>query len=209
MAKERLTWAIDYDDVVADTAEIIVRALGEITGEDYEVSELYDGGGWRGIPRIPHRIRAGRLVNQLLCEGLIDDVEPNPAAVDAMGKLALAGDRLYIVTGRQEYLAPATSTMIYRHFPYVSGIEFTNHFSSQLGVKGLKKRTKGEVCEEIEADVIVDDLQRHIKNALKHNPNMEGILFGGDPKQHLGKRVAQCFTWEEILGERERILAGQ
>ncbi len=213
MSKERaeppLTWAIDYDDVIADTAEIIVAALGEVTGKAYEASELYDDVDLRRFWRNFRRWKAGRVLNRLLCEGLIDDVEPDPAAVDTMGELASMGDQLYIVTGRQEYLAPATSAMIYRHFPYVSGIEFTNYFSSQLGVKGLKKRTKGEVCAEIGADVIVDDLPRHIKSALEHNPDMEGILFGGDPRQNLGEKVVQCFTWEQVLHERERILASR
>ena len=207
MSRERLTWGFDCDDVVVLTAAKLIDALNALLGTDYGPDELYNNSEKSWF----ERAIAGLAMYKLLREGVLDGIEPDPAAVEALHYLASLGDELHLVTGRQEFLKGTTSAMVDRHFRGVfTSITHTNHFSRQLlGPLGPKPRTKGSVCHSIGADVIVDDLVRHVEGALAVNPEMTGILFGGDPRQNLGERVVQCFTWEQVLGERERILAGR
>lgn len=203
MAGEKLTWAIDGDDVVFPTADIIVAAYNERWGTSLTTDALYDSSNTWGAPFGNEAIRR---VSELLREGITDDVPPLPETVEALRYLSSV-DELHLVTGRQSFLEPATRRALDKYLPGVfTSLEFTNYIVE----KGSQvvTRSKGEVCAQIGAHILIDDHVAHGESVIASGVK-EVIVWGDLPwnrNQKLGTGMVRCVALEEVFRERERIL---
>lgn len=205
MSKERLTWAIDCDDVVVPSANAIIDRYNEVYGTQLSVDAMYDSGNTWGASS---HGEAAQRVGELLRRGALADLVPNPETVEALTYLA-SHDELHMVTGRQTYLEEVTHRMLDMHLAGVlQTVEHTNYYADEEG-SGLVMRTKGEVCAALGADVLVDDHIVHGQSVLEYGLK-EVIVFGNYPwncTQKLGAGMVRCISWREVLCERERILS--
>lgn len=203
MAKERLVWAIDCDDVIVPTAEVIINAYNERYGTNVALSALYDNADSWGAPSPDHAVRR---VGDLLREGITADVAPTKETIDALTYLA-SMDELHLVTGRQTYLEETTHRMLDEYLPGVfQTVEHTNYYAEEGS--GLVTRTKGEVCAAIGAQILLDDHIAH-GNSVIESGLKEVIIWGDYPwnrTQKLGQGMVRCASWEEVFRERQRIM---
>ena len=126
-------------------------------------------------------------------EGNLDG-EPVPRAIEVLGRLK-ADYELVVVTARHSVIERQTRSWLERTFPKTfSDIHFANYWD-----ENRPRRTKGEVCRELGAQIIVDDQPDYIKDCLDHD--VKGILFGDYPWNqesidHPGVRRAK--DWSEV-----------
>lgn len=206
MASERLVWAVDCDDVIVPTAEVLVAAYNERYDTSVTLDAFYDNTDTWGAAS---HDEATRRVGALLREGVTDNIAPTQDTIDALAYLASV-DELHMVTGRQTYLEEVTHRMLDTYLPGIfRTVEHTNYYAEEE--RGLFTRTKGEVCAALHADVLIDDHIAH-GNSVLESGLKEVIVWGDYPwnqARRLGRGMVRCVSWEEVFRERERILAGR
>lgn len=206
MSKERLVWAFDCDDVIVDTTSALITAYNDRYNADITTHRFYDREDTWGAASVDEAIYR---VDVLLREGITTDLAPSQETIESLQYLASV-DELHMVTGRQTYLEEATHRMLERYLPGVfTTVEHTNYYLVQGSE--LKTRTKGEVCAQIGADILVDDHVDHGLSVLE-NGLKEVIVWGNYPwnqKKTLAQGMVRCATWNEVFRERERILASR
>ena len=198
----RLTIAIDCDDVLLPTAQYIVDDYANLYGFRVELQNFYSGRPehW-GV--VDNKIAENR-VNSYLESDRFGKVEPFLEAVEAVNRLAEKHE-LFMVTARTNRLASITHDMITRYFPgCFAGVELTNHFGGQEN-----RRSKGDICQQIGADIIIDDNIHHIIDSTSKSKTF-GLLFGSYEWNQIEEfavteMMIRCRNWAEVEREVERI----
>jgi hypothetical protein len=196
MAKERLVWAIDCDDVLVPTAEVILEAYNDRYGVSIGPEAFYDSNNdWGAASHEEAVLR----VDALLREGIMANTAPNSETIEALARRA-ESDELHLVTGRQSYLEDTTHDMLDRYFPdFFTTVEHTNYFAPVNGK--IRPRSKGEVCKQIGADVLLDDHLVHGQSVLEAGVK-EVIVWGNYPwnrTEELSRGMVRCVTWNEVF----------
>ncbi len=112
MGQEKLLWAIDFDDVIIPTAEVLVPAYNERYGTSVQLEGYYGGAdAWNA----PTPKDVGVRINELLRDV---EIVPTDETIEALSHLA-SMDELHIVTGRPSSLEEPTHRMLKSHFPGV------------------------------------------------------------------------------------------
>lgn len=199
---ERLVWAIDCDDVLVPTAQAIIDKYNSVYKTSVTLEEFYSESKW-GAPTEDDAIKR---VDSLLRAGVTAHLKPNPQTIDAIHRLPLL-DELHLVTGRQTYMEPETQALLDQWFNGMfTSIEHTNFYSPNDSL--AVKKTKGEVCASIGADVLLDDHVIHGESVLAAGVK-EVIIWGNYPwnqKQKLSNGMVRCTNWDAVFQERARIL---
>ena len=107
----------------------------------------------------------------------------------------------FMVTIRTNGLVSITNDMIAKRL--FTRSEQTNHFGDQEN-----RRSKGDICQQIGADIIIDDNIHHIIDSTSKS-KMFGLLFGSYEWNQIEKPtvtvVIRCCNWSEVEREVERI----
>ena len=208
MAREKLIWAIDCDDVIVATGQVLIDAYNERYGTSMGLEALYNDNNNEAWG-VESRSEATVRMNNLLRDGVSSDLAPTQETIDALKQLASL-DELHVVTGRQSFMESATRRMIDTYLPDVfRSIEHTNYHTEEGS--NVLVRTKGEVCAVIGAHALIDDHVAHGISVIESGVQ-EVIIWGDYPwnrHQQLGKGMVRCVAWEEVFRERERILANR
>lgn len=198
----RLTIAIDCDDVLLPTAQYIVDDYANLYGFRVDLRNFYSEKPehW-GVA--DNKVAEDR-VNRYLESDRFGTAEPFLDAIEAVNRLA-EKHKLFMVTARANNLASMTYEMIARYFPgCFAGVELTSHFGEQEN-----RRSKGDVCRQIGANIIIDDNMHHIIDSIGKS-KISGLLFGSyqwnqAEESTLIGGVTRCRTWSEVEKEIERI----
>lgn len=186
--------AIDCDDVVVETSPNILKYYNKTYGTHIELKNLYseDNTYW-GVTTTGEAIRR---VEEYLKTDEYRRIPPFKETVASIAKLAKHHE-LHIVTGRSEFLAVATETMLEQYFPGMfASIEYTGMFAN-------RPRSKADVCAEIGADLLIDDHLGHAKSVAKRG--IDVLLFGDYPwnqMETLPAHIRRAKDWiavEQIL----------
>lgn len=207
MARERLVWAIDCDDVLVPTAEHILDGYNRTYGTKVTLDDYYviNTDAW-GVDTDEEAIRR---VHRLLKSGVTRQAVPNQDTIEAVMRLA-SMDELHLVTGRSSFLEDETHALLDTYFSGAfSSVEHTNYIDTSDS--GAPRRSKGEVCRAVNADILVDDHIVHGASVLESGLK-EVIVWGDYPwnrAESLEQGMVRCVTWCEVFRERERILANR
>jgi len=116
---------------------------------------------------------------------------------------------LHVVTARQNKLKDVTTSWVDTHYPGMfSNIHFGNHYSTEG-----KKRSKSEMCLEINAVALIDDSFAYAKDCA--NAGIPVVLFGDYPWNrshciaHLNESkemVVRVRDWQEAICGLHRLL---
>lgn len=194
----RLIIAVDCDDVLLPTAPAIIEAYNDTYGTSLDLTDFYskDPKKWDVVDIREASDRVGMF---LLSDNA--DIAPEDSTIQAIQDLS-RNHELHLVTGRNQSLEGLTVDMINRYFAgCFTSIELTNFYDDN------RRRTKGEVCQELNADILVDDHIEHINSVLESGLK-EVIVFGDYPwnqVETLPAGAKRCRDWQEVSGEIERI----
>lgn len=198
MPREKCTVAVDCDDTLIPTAQALIDAYRREYGVAVSADDFYSANPavW-GVEEYGEAVeRVGTLLRNA---DFMHSIEPFDDAVGAIDRLASADIDLYIVTGRSHEIEHVTNEMIDTHFPGMfKGVEHTNHF--QVG----KRRTKGKVCRELGAHLLVDDHSEHIDSVLDEG-GLDGAIvygeYGWNSRYAVGGLAVRCANWTEVEAE--------
>jgi 5'(3')-deoxyribonucleotidase len=189
MKKESI--AFDLDDVLANHVEALVAFSNEHYGTDLGVEDYSDH--WSELWDVGHDEIERRALEFQTTERILD------FAVKTEARLALDGLKkrydLYIVTARRQHIVDITSDWLDMHFPGV----FKGTYFVPIWVPE-NKITKGDICRDIGADYLIDDLPRHC-NAVAEL-GIRAVLFGDygwNRNRELLPGVTRCKNWDEVL----------
>jgi 5'(3')-deoxyribonucleotidase/dephospho-CoA kinase len=184
------TIAVDCDDVLVETAPLILDHYNKTYGTQLELKDMYskDLKVWG----VPDAATAIERVEGYLKTDEYRNAPPLQEAIAATKRLAKYYE-LHIVTGRTEFLAVATQAMLDQYFPGVfQSIEFTGFF-------GDTARSKAGVCKELGADLLIDD---HVHHAMQvAESGIDVLLFGEYPwnqTTELPSNVRRVRDWEAV-----------
>jgi 5'(3')-deoxyribonucleotidase len=182
--------AIDCDDVIVATAPQSLAYYNKTYGTKMEMKDMYskDLRVWD----VPDAATAIARVEGYLKTEEFRSVPPLPEAITIATELAKHYE-LHVVTGRTAALAVPTQAMLDRYFPGVfRSLVFTGFF-------GNKARSKADVCQELGADLLIDD---HLHHALAvAESGIEVLLFGDYPwnqTTQLPPAMRRVRNWQEV-----------
>lgn len=120
------------------------------------------------------------------------DAKPIDGAIEKIKKLK-QHHKLHVITAKPEELKNKTLEWLDKHFPQMfDGIHFTNHYHGS----GLK-RTKGEVCRELNIEFFVDDFLENVNDVA--NSGIPALLFDAPWNQgEIKSLVTRVYSWDEI-----------
>jgi 5'(3')-deoxyribonucleotidase len=201
----RLVIAIDCDDVLVPTAHDLIDHYNKTYGTSIDETDYYvDSEATNKRFGVDSLNVAIQRFNKRLMMPEHQNIAPYPDAVDSVNRLAQKHE-LHLVTGRQDFMEPVTQSMLDVYFPGCFGtVEHTNYITAN---QKAVRRSKGEVCLELGADIMVDDHIDHIRTVIDAGiPH--GILFGSFDWGNRGKlprNTSRCIDWLTVEKEVARL----
>lgn len=185
----RLVIAIDCDDVLLETTPFLVDAYNQKFGTNVTLEHAHASNnpewGTDDSALILARLTDLQKTDEYCA------VMPHPDAILAVRELA-KDHELHLITARDPSIENLTRSML---DTYLSGC-----FTSMEHVG--KDRSKGEVCRQIHADVLIDDNIRHLVSALEMGMSAGGALHFGDyvwnSVDTVPTGVVRCGTWRDV-----------
>lgn len=200
----RLVIAVDCDDVLVPTAEKVIAYYNRTYGATVTSALFYspiDPMIW-GVASVEE---ASVRIEQYLLTHTDEMLEPFTEAVAAIKRLA-EHHELHIVTSRSKALEPLTQHMVARYFDGVfASIEHVHSYAPLT--HGAVRRTKGEVCRQIGAHLLIDDHFKHGHDARRSG--VEEVILFGSYDWNIAERdtgnFRYCPDWSTTVEEVERI----
>lgn len=189
---KHLTIAVDCDDVLMPSTHFIVEAYNNRYGTQVTLAKAHSS---KNPEWAAPRDEVMRRLQEIQRSVEYGAIPPFPEAVEVCRQLA-KDHTLHLVTARDGEVFEITKAMLDRFFPKV--------FSEihHIGSSG----SKGEVCTQLSAKVLIDDSIKHLAIAQKCGvPYL--IWYGQYPWQQLSEDadVTRCITWQAVVEEVERI----
>lgn len=195
MSKETL--AIDVDEVLAATTDELRLYVNEhanlnLSPEDYRVPASY----WNYYEHVWGS--AGLMDYDWIHKFHVEmgrdqsNIQPVAGAVEGVAQLKDAYN-LVAVTSREPFMETETRRWMHEKF----GDAFSEVVL--LGHANAADQTKGQVCESLNASLLIDDNYDHCRSAEDHGS--EAVLFGdyGWHHEHSAKDIVRCADWPAVL----------
>jgi len=200
--ERKLTLAFDCDDVLVDTSTVLLTEYNRIYGTTVPLEDFYADDYWQAAS--PEQ--AMRRVDRILRSGLLADIMPSDETIEYIYRLYRLGHELHVVTGRQSYQEAETVAMLEKYFSGIfSTVEHTSMYAS--GNKRHLRRTKGAVCRDLGAHVLVDDHLFHGEDVLRSG--VEGVVVYGDNPwnqvEQMPKNMVRCVGMRAVYEEIQRV----
>ncbi len=197
MAADKRTIAIDIDDVLAENNETMRRwtndnAKTTFVPDDFRVKGDY----WGYYERIWREHELHEVLSyEVFEEELIQEQVQMPLLPGASFAIKqLQQDfEVILITSRSTLLEPMTRRWLTAHFgSHVPEVYFA------ANSKDTARKSKGELCRELGAFLLIDDNLGHCESALEYN--VEAILFGEYGWQHsIPDHIVRCKDWPTVL----------
>lgn len=204
MPTRRLVIAIDCDDVLVHTLQATVSDYNKRFGTNLQLSDMYQPARLATWGTDDDDEAMARVTDYIKSDDFAQ-IKPYDEAIRSVKFLAEQHE-LHLVTGRSDFLESVTTNMLDNYFPgCFQSVEHTNYIV--MSTSTAKTRTKGEVCAQIGADILIDDHITHGKSVIAAGVKRV-IVFGDYPwNQHdaLPRGMVRCVNWGETLAEIEQV----
>lgn len=190
-----LVIAIDIDDVIAETHWSTRTWANQVSGLELdEAAYKVPGDYWGYYERVweTHGVH-DVLKHDDLIQAIIDDQIKVPLLAGASFaiKQLQKFHKVILITSRYQSLKTVTRTWVSEHIGKDIEIYFAkNNHNDQ--------KTKGEICIEHGASLLIDDNIGHCLDAMNHG--IDAILFGEYGWQHAAPAsLLRCPDWPAVL----------
>ncbi len=186
--------ALDIDDVTADSTEslrlLVNQRLGvNLTRDDYLVSS-----GHADYYEYVWEKNGLKDVNYAAFEAEMEIDQSHVPLMRGVKEAIVELSELYdvvFITARDVAWEKATREWFNRHFE--KDVEL--YFSEGYQNKGM---TKGQICKQVGAQWLIDDVPNHCRGALREG--IGAILFGTYGwHDDVPEGVVRCKDWSEVL----------
>ncbi|KAI0080025.1 hypothetical protein K474DRAFT_1658267 [Panus rudis PR-1116 ss-1] len=196
--------ALDMDDVLSQTNEIVAKWHNEAYGTNMTVKDFLYYHYWKN-PYWGTPDETFQKVEDFWKTNYIEIVPPVEGAPEGVKKLRELGFRLVVVTARQEREMERGKKWLAQHFPgLIDGIVCTGQSQETLGDNEvlLTKLPKAEVCHKLGAKLLIDDSLENALKCVQANPPVPVILFGDNEwnkRESTYKDISQELSFEQRL----------
>ena len=185
----RLVIAVDCDDVLIETTRFLVRDYNKKFDTHIALEDAHR----------PNNPDWGTDDSSLILDRLSEiqntkeyaEIKPNTETIAAIHRLSKTNE-LHLITARDCSVEVTTMAMLDRYFK--------GCFTSVEHVG--RSRSKGEVCRQINADVLVDDDIRNLISALECGLPPDGAFHFGNyiwnRTDKLPNGVVRVLNWIEV-----------
>lgn len=184
--------AVDIDDVLFPFVPGIATYHNDLKGTTLSPQDFHSYNFmevWGGDEQETNTI----VDNFMMGDNL--HLQPVEGAKQALTRLNQDYD-IVLVTARNEVFETATVTWLREHLPDL----FRHVIFAGNQYDGRPHRTKGSICTELDAQLLIDDHPRNIMSAAECG--IDGILFGIHAWSVLdapNSKVTACRDWSAVL----------
>ncbi|TFK36813.1 hypothetical protein BDQ12DRAFT_685924 [Crucibulum laeve] len=175
--------AIDLDDVLCQTNEIVAEWHNQKFGTQMNLSHFYYYYYWKnpfwGTPKVTFD-----KVKEFYSTDMIYRTKPVPGAREGVQTLRDMGYRLIIVTARAEDHADESWQWVNKHFPGIfDSVICTGQFKDAIktGHEIVTKLSKAQVCNDLGAKLLIDDSAENAIQVVTATKPTPVLLFGNYP----------------------------
>ena len=130
-------------------------------------------------------------------------IPPVLGSVGGVMALKARGYRLCVITSRELSVIEPTLRELHQLYPGIFGRSDV-YFGNTYGSTGAK-HTKREMCHDIGADVLIDDLPRHVLSVQEDG--VKGLLCGEYPwNEGDYEGVVRARDWGEVVEKVEALI---
>ncbi|HCR41835.1 TPA: hypothetical protein DIV45_00450 [Patescibacteria group bacterium] len=193
--------AVDLDDMLCSFIAEFLKWYNPQHGANWQFEDVVDY-HWSNFMHITAEQAIQDVHDFFLTSGFAN-LPVMPGAQEFIRKLAKEHE-LYIVTARQHVAEATTYTWLEQNFSGVfRGVLFANHYSAD----GSPSLTKGELCQQVGCELIIDDDGRHLGSLLAHNIKAVLIDKPWNKNDILPAEVIRAYNWDDALRAIEKLLA--
>ena len=185
--------AIDCDDVLVHASEYLVDTYNGLYGTNVKLAHAHQSNNneWEA-----DRDEVFRRLTAIQQSAEFAAISPLEQTITAVHRLARQHE-LHLVTARLDAVMPVTNQMIETYF--AGCFESIEHVGPD--------RAKGDVCQLIRADVMIDDNYHHLESA--HASGVGKLIwFGNYPWQRDVENgaidIVRCSDWLHVEKELEK-----
>lgn len=195
-SSQRITIAVDIDEVLVPHRKPLIERLCEISGVDVEMEGITTLNELLTLfEHSPEEIH--RQIHEFLESEEFAALEPIEESIAAIEELKKHFD-LQIVTARPGIMQRMTKEWLEQHFPDT----FADvHFSNEgFEWATADKVSKLNACQTIGAQYLIDDTLKHIEEVVACG--MKGILFGDyewNQVESLPPNTVRATNWDEAV----------
>ena len=189
MNRERI--AVDLDDVLAANVESFISFSNKNFGTSLTWKNYHHS--WAEMWGVDEAEAERRNLMFHNAENFMN-FQAIPKAQEALQYLGKKYD-LYLVTARRKISIDLTFEWLNAHFANVfQGVHFVPIWEPNNTL------TKADICQDIGAEYLIDDLAKHCNPAAK--AGIKAILFGDydwNRDEDVVPGVIRCANWQEVL----------
>ncbi|KAI8612058.1 HAD-like domain-containing protein [Chytriomyces sp. MP71] len=201
MSTKRPVIAVDCDEVISATASSLVAFHNEVDPAN-PISRFESWEQWGGPTEAEISVKVRQFYQS---NHFSERMQVIPGAKVALEALKEHYD-LVVVTARPEYVQEETHKFLAEHFDGIfKEVHFSNQFLTDEEALKFKSRTKGQICDEIGAKVLVDDTLHHILEC-GNKPGFTVFLFDHEgeyawnkTEDELPTSAVRVHQWSEIV----------
>jgi len=182
--------AIDLDDVLALSLLDFIDFYNEkfenkITIEDFTGFSLNES---IGMPVEEER----KLLEEYDASHYYDNIKPMEGAKEAIKELG-ESHKLAIVTSRPKKREEQTREWLRKYIGDIKEVFFIRQ------KYGGESKTKGEVCKEIGAEILIEDNLDHAKSCVDKGLRVLLFDYPYNRKENISPLITRVKSWKEVL----------
>lgn len=199
MAKQMI--AVDIDDVLAD--HVAAFAVFSNTKYGTDIGKHNYDDHWSNIWAVEKAEIERRALEFHTPESIMEYelIEEAQAALDQLSQRF----NLAIVSARPEHVLDATRLWLGKHFGEIfKEVHFVPYWDK------INPRSKAEICKEIGASYLIDDIVKHCNLAAESG--VQALLFGDyswNQGDDIHPDVLRVKNWQEVLNYFEQQRSGK
>lgn len=107
---------------------------------------------------------------------------------------------IHLITARPDDIKKETESWIKKHFPFK---EFEIHFTNHWGKGSGNERTKGQICEELKIEIMIEDSLAYAKDIAQKGIKVLLMDCPWNQTKELPVNIIRIFSWEEAIKKIE------
>ncbi len=186
---------IDLDEVLSDFLSALITFHNNTYGTSLKREEFVSYKFWKiwgGTKK-----EAIKKVHDFYRTNYFKKIKPILKSQEVVNELKKKGNKLFVITSRQNEVSQETLDWVNKHFPNVfTNIYFTNSYS--LSGKIL---TKEKISDQLSIDVLIEDSLEYALQCLGLNRKILLFDCSWNSMRKLPEGVFRVYKWEEILSQ--------
>jgi uncharacterized HAD superfamily protein len=186
--------AIDIDEVLADTLNHFIFLYNQKFKTSFKRDDFYTFNWWEVLGLTKEEFK--KVFTQIVGQGFFSELATIAGAKEGVKRLQKKHE-LAVVTSRPRIVSAATKAWLDKHFPDV----FSKVYFTREVILGPNIKDKDEICQEIGADLIIEDEFEFAEDCAQENILV--LLFDNPWNREfkIPSYMTRVYSWENILNK--------